>query len=535
MPPYRSITVFFLFVLIAGCATAPADKDIRLTILHTNDHHGRFWPNRHGEYGMPARKTLINQLRLQIESEGGHVLLLSGGDINTGVPESDMLDAEPDFKGMAALGYDAMAVGNHEFDNPLSVIRKQQDWAGFPFLSANTYHKASGERVFQPYKMFTFNGVRIAVFGLTTEATAVIGNPDTLEDITFTKTVEEARKLVPELRRQADIVVALTHMGHYPDAKHDINAPGDVSLARAVEGIDLIVGGHSQDPVCMAAENQRLTAYRPGDPCVPDRQNGALIVQAHEWGKYLGRADFVFHHGQLKLRQYQLIPVNLKRKTSVNGTEQRQFVGPEITPAENMLALLQPYQDRGNSALYKTIGRVNGALVGDTDSVRNGYTNLGRLIATALMRAGKADLAIINAGGIRAGIEAGDITVKDLLTVLPFNNTLCYVELSGAELKDYLRTVFAFPKNSGGFPQSAGLVLNREDPSQWRVTGISPRSIRDRETYRLAINNFIARGGDNYPPIHHHPGFVDTGLTDVNVLQAFIQRRESIDAAEFEP
>jgi 5'-nucleotidase/UDP-sugar diphosphatase len=155
---------------LAGCATQPAheweaDKTYKLTVLHTNDHHGRFWQNKYGEYGMAARKTLIDDIRAQVEAEGGSLLLLSGGDINTGVPESDLQDAEPDFKGMTKIGYDAMALGNHEFDNPLEVLFKQREWADFPMLSANIYDKSTGKRLFQPYQMFDKQGIKIAVIG----------------------------------------------------------------------------------------------------------------------------------------------------------------------------------------------------------------------------------------------------------------------------------------------------------------------------------------------------------------------------------
>lgn len=114
-PHSKSVLSAAIIASLAGCATAPAqqweaDKTYKLTILHTNDHHGRFWQNQYGEYGMAARKTLIDQLRADIEAQGGSVLLLSGGDINTGVPESDLQDAEPDFKGMSKIGYDAMAL-----------------------------------------------------------------------------------------------------------------------------------------------------------------------------------------------------------------------------------------------------------------------------------------------------------------------------------------------------------------------------------------------------------------------------------------
>ena len=145
------------------------NKPYSFTILHTNDHHGHFWQNDIGEYGLAAQKTVVDQIRKEVAENGGKLLLLSGGDINTGVPESDVLQAKPDFIGMNDIGYDAMAVGNHEFDHPLAVIREQQKWAHFPFLSANTYFKNTDERVFDAYKMFDLNGIKVAVFGLTTD------------------------------------------------------------------------------------------------------------------------------------------------------------------------------------------------------------------------------------------------------------------------------------------------------------------------------------------------------------------------------
>ncbi|WP_029859444.1 metallophosphoesterase, partial [Vibrio parahaemolyticus] len=281
---------------LAGCASQPAhewnsDTTYKLTVLHTNDHHGRFWQNKHGEYGMAARKTLIDDLRDEIQAEGGSVLLLSGGDINTGVPESDLQDAEPDFKGMSKIGYDAMALGNHEFDNPLDVLFKQQDWANFPMLSANIYDKKTGKRLFQPYAMFNKQGIKIAVIGLTTEDTAKLGNPEFIGQVDFRDPKAEAKELIAELKKteNPDLIFAVTHMGHYENGNRGINAPGDVALARYLnEGdLDMIVGGHSQEPVCMEGPNVIKKNFKPGDECQPDQQNGTYIVQAHEWGKYV--------------------------------------------------------------------------------------------------------------------------------------------------------------------------------------------------------------------------------------------------------
>ena len=155
MTHHRTLVVAAAAVLLAGCALTPAQRaPLKLTVLHTNDHHGRFWPNSDGEYGLAARKTLIDKVRAEVKAAGGEVLLLDGGDVNTGVPESDLQDAEPDFKGMNLLGYDAAAIGNHEFDKPLAVLYKQIKWSKFPLLAANIYDKTTGARMFEPYRIF---------------------------------------------------------------------------------------------------------------------------------------------------------------------------------------------------------------------------------------------------------------------------------------------------------------------------------------------------------------------------------------------
>ncbi|SFN36244.1 5'-nucleotidase / UDP-sugar diphosphatase [Izhakiella capsodis] len=309
--------------LIATLMTVPSyagawvkDRTYKFTVLHTNDHHGRFWHNEHDEYGLAAQKTMMDKIRNEIQARGGSVLILSGGDINTGVPESDLQDAEPDFRGMNLVGYDAMAIGNHEFDNPLSVLRQQQKWAKFPLLSANIYQKSTGNRLFQPWALFNRSGLKIAVIGLTTDDTAKIGNPAYFTDMEFRKPSTEAKAVVEELRarEKPDVIIAVTHMGHYDNGNHGSNAPGDVEMARELPAgyLDMIVGGHSQNPVCMAKENEKQKDYLPGSPCTPDRQNGTWIVQAHEWGKYIGRADFTFRNGLLTLVHYELVPVNLR-------------------------------------------------------------------------------------------------------------------------------------------------------------------------------------------------------------------------------
>ncbi len=515
------------------------DKTYKITIPHTNDHHGHFWRSEYGEYGLAAQKTLVDSIRKEVAQEGGSVLLLSGGDINTGVPESDLQDAEPDFRGMNLIGYDAMAVGNHEFDNPLTVLRQQEKWAKFPFLSANIYQKSTGERLFKPWAIFTRQDIKIAVIGLTTDDTAKIGNPEYFTDIEFRKPAEEAKVVIQELNmnEKPDVIIATTHMGHYDNGDHGSNAPGDVEMARSLPAgsLAMIVGGHSQDPVCMASENKKQVNYVPGTPCAPDKQNGIWIVQAHEWGKYVGRADFEFRNGEMKMVNYQLIPVNLKKKvTWDNGKSERVLYTPEIAENPQMLLLLTPFQNKGKAQLEVKIGSVNGLLEGDRSKVRFVQTNMGRVILAAQIARTGADFGVMSGGGIRDSIEAGDITYKSVLKVQPFGNIVVYADMSGKEVVDYLTAVAQMKPDSGAYPQFANVsfVAKEGKLTELKIKG---EPVDPAKTYRMATLSFNATGGDGYPRIDNKPGYVNTGFIDAEVLKEFIQQNSPLDAAAFTP
>ncbi|CCJ91457.1 bifunctional UDP-sugar hydrolase/5'-nucleotidase UshA [Cronobacter turicensis] len=528
-----------LSLLSGGASAWEQDKTYNITILHTNDHHGHFWRNEYGEYGLAAQKTLVDSVRREVTAQGGSVLLLSGGDINTGVPESDLQDAEPDFRGMNLIGYDAMAVGNHEFDNPLSVLRQQEKWAKFPLLSANIYQKSTNERLFKPWAIFKPQGIKIAVIGLTTDDTAKIGNPEYFTDIEFRKPADEAKLVIQELQQneKPDVIIAATHMGHYDNGDHGSNAPGDVELARALPAgaLTMIVGGHSQDPVCMASENKKQVDYVPGTPCAPDQQNGTWIVQAHEWGKYVGRADFQFRNGEMKLVRYQLIPINLKKKvTWDNGQTERVLYTPQIPENPQMLSLLTPFQKKGQAQLMVKIGSVNGRLEGDRSKVRFVQTSMGHLILNAQIARTGADFAVMSGGGIRDSIEGGDITYKDVLKVQPFGNTLVYVDMTGREVLEYLTAVAQKKPDSGAYPQFANVSFTASGGTLNDVK-IKGEPVDPAKTYRMATLSFNATGGDGYPPIDKKPGYVNTGFVDAEVLKQYIQQSSPLDVGTLEP
>ena len=504
------LVISALAIMVSACSMEPEvgpdqNKTYHLTVLHTNDHHGRFWHDSKNQYGMAARRTLIEQIRQEVAAEGGYVLLLSGGDINTGVPESDLQDAVPDFKGMNLLGYDAMAVGNHEFDNPRSVLRMQEELADFPFLSANIIDEKTGKPLFQPYTTFDFDGLRIAVMGLTTDDTPKATTIEHVEGLRFEKPVMVAQELMPELEKKADVIIATTHMGHYADGQHGENAPGDVTLARQVNGIDLIVGGHSQDPLFE-----------------PDQQNGTWIVQAHEWGKYVGRADFEYKNGKLELLDYELIPVNHKDSDV------------QFAQDQEMTDLLLPYQEKGQQLVAGSVGSTDGRLLGERSEVRFQPTNLGTLITRAFMDKTGADFAVTNGGGIRTSIEPGDISYKDVLMVFPFGNSLTNTAMTGQQVLDYLNVVALKPADTGAFAHFSGVDMVITDAGVNDVL-INGKPLDLKQTYKMATLNFTAKGGDNYPVISDYPGYVDTGFVDADVLKEFISENSPIKVADYQP
>ncbi|TAF85508.1 MAG: bifunctional UDP-sugar hydrolase/5'-nucleotidase, partial [Curvibacter sp.] len=391
------------------------------------------------------------------------------------------------------------------------------------------------KRVFEPYKVFSLGGGGVAVMGLTTEDTQKMVHPDNIRNVEFRNVQTEAAKVVPELRGKADVVIAATHMGHYENGMHGTQAAGDVELARAVKGLDMIVGGHTQNPACMKAENVVDRAYVPGSECKPDRQNGTWVVQAHEWGKYVGRADFIYKNGEFRLVKYTLIPINLKKPVkTADGKTSLVTYTPEIAESPEMLQLLKPFQDFGQQKLMVEVGSSDSRLEGDRAVVRNQPAALAVMIGRSMMEKTKADFAVVNAGGVRDSLPAGKITYKDVLTVHPFGNTIAVVDLSGKEVMDYLGAIAKISKGSGGFPQFAGirLVVDANVVVQATVAG---KAIDPNGKYRVALNNFVAAGGDGYPKVVNHPSYVDTGFVDADVLRGFIAVHSPLKAADYQP
>jgi 5'-nucleotidase / UDP-sugar diphosphatase len=457
----------------------------KLVVLHTNDTHGH--PVKFFKYpapnvgGLPARATLVRQIR----DRNRNVLVLDAGDLNTGRVESNFFKAKPDIEGFNYIDYDAMAVGNHEFDNPVCVLREQMELAQFPFLSANVKTR-DGKYLALPYMIKQFGKFKAAIFGLTTKETEITGNPENIKDLIFEDEVEVAKKLVPMLKKEADVVIALVHMGIYPFC-----TKGSKKLASEVSGIDLIVDGHTHTrldfPILIKSKGS---------------DHKTIIVQAWKWGLVLGRVDLWIQNKRVTDFTFEAIPVNLKNvEKKQDGTRAYHFIAKEIREDQTLSRLLQPYLDKVESLLSEVIGYSEGPFF--AKGSRSGETALGDMVADSMLWYTKhlgVDFAIQNGGGIRADLPKGRITRGLIHEILPFDNSLVVLTLKGSDvlsLFDYFATIYS---GRGAFPQvSEGLDFTiNYAAGRCKDILINGKPIDPNRTYKIATNSYLANGGDGY-------------------------------------
>jgi 5'-nucleotidase/UDP-sugar diphosphatase len=499
--------VFVFLGLLSACETArkhllEEEAQVHhLVILHTNDTHGHPLKFLYGSApdvgGLPARATLVREIKRTNEN----VLLLDGGDLNTGRAESNLHKARPDIEGYNAIGYDAMVLGNHEFDNPPDVLKAQMAMARFPFLSANIKTKG-GQNLAQPYLFKEFPGFKVAILGLTTRETRMLANPEHVKELLFEDEVEIAKELVPRLKQEADVVIALTHAGIFESSER-----GSRRLASEVGGIDIIVDGHT---------HTRLDFPILVDH--PSSDHRTLIVQAWKWGLIVGRLDLWIVNRKVVDFRYEIIPVNLKTvEKKDDGTRVYHFIGESIPEDQALLSLLQPYADQIESLLSDVIGYAEVPFL--NHDARQAETALGNLIADSMKwhtENQAVDFAIQNGGGIRDHIPKGPITKKTIYDVLPFDNSIVLLSMKGGDVQRLFDFIAAIPSGEGAFPQvSEGVTftINRSARRCENVL-IKGKPIDINRIYRIATNSYLANGGDGY--------------------QVFLQALEKYDSATFQ-
>ncbi len=508
--------ILMLLVLSLACGTTRQSKLDResfvykLVIVHTNDTHGhplKFFKHPAPSVGgLPARATLVRQIRRENEN----VLVLDAGDLNTGRAESIFFKAKPDIEGYNFIGYDAMALGNHEFDNSREVLEWQMSLAHFPFLSANIKTK-DGEYLTRRYIIKKFHGFKVAIFGLTTKETILTGDPKYIKDLIFEDEIEVARKLVPELKKKADLIIALVHMGIYQSFRE-----GSRKLASEVDGIDLIVDGHTHTKL-----KSPIFVKKFGS------EHKTLIVQAWKWGLVVGRVDLWIKNKGVIDYQFEAIPINLKKEEKrADGSKGYSYIGKEIEEEKGLLYVLQPYLDKVESRLSEVIGHAEEVFY--YKDTRNKETALGNIIADSMLwytRNMGVDFSIQNGGGIRADLPKGRITMKSIYEVLPFDNSVVVLTLNGSYVQSLFDYIATISPGEGAFPQvSEGVSFTIN-----RVTGkcqdilINGQTISPFRNYSIATNSFLADGGDGFKMFLNAIFKYDTSKFQKDILIEYIK------------
>lgn len=566
------VQICLLTLILSGCGDSSRtendgweNESVSITLLHTNDTHSRlesFTPfGEPLQGGVARRKTLINTIR---QDEGvENVLLVDAGDFVQGTLFYNAWEGSADIMALNDLGYDAVTLGNHEFDlGPEKLGRALRgediDIAGVtyptealsvPLVSTNLNVDAEPALVglVQPSLVVSKGGGDFAVLGVVTETSANISNPGDL--VVINNYIDSVQQEIDRLTAQGiNKIILLSHAGYGVD----------VQVAPQLTGVDMIVSGHdhplllpeeaytSGAPAEFLAERvvgdyPRVTADSKGDP--------VLIVGAYEWGKILGRIDVTFNASGI-ITDYEGAPI---------------LIDESIVEEPALAAKV---------ALYKEpIDALSSVIIGSTDTVYSGARNpglrsqempLGNLVADTMLAAGQtydsAVAALTNGGGIRADLPGAvvgdapyDVTFGDALTVLPFGNTIVALDVSGAQLVEALDNGLSWALNdardatlsSGAFPQIAGMTVEfcgttiadiqantlppAACPGALRTGGVVTDLNVDglpvdlNATYRIVTNNFMAGGGDYYSSLAEActniDGYcVDTGIVMLDAL-----------------
>jgi len=480
--PIKSILTTVLSLVAAGVL---AGQTAKLTILHTNDTHGHLlpfsYPNlvpkdsveaqlsvRSDIGGIARRATLVNKIKSELGKQPVWVVDL--GDFCDGTPFSAEFRGDADNEAMNALGYDFGTLGNHEFNNTYEQLSKLIKDSKRKLLCANATVKATGKPLLPSSAVVKVGPVKVGVFGIITTDTRTY--PAAKNDVSIEDETATARKMVDELKPKADVIIMLSHSGY------DL----DEAIAKKVKGIDVIIGAHS---------HTRL----PVGEYIGEPGDGTIIAQAHQWGGELGRLDLTFEQGQDKkwrIADYRarLLPVTA-----------------QLQPDPKVAAAVEKYW----SKISGKYGEVIGEALDDFTEVGDDLANYN-LVADAVRETFGVEFEFENLGGVRAPILKGKITVGDIVTVDPFNNSIVTFELTGKEIKEILRR---------SKPAVSGIRYRIENKQLVEAT-INGQPIEDDKTYKGAANSYFAGSQMKAYKV------VDTGKGRLQTIIDYIKKHKKL-------
>ncbi len=471
------VGIFVLLLISRGIASQAQDDGYSLTILHTNDAHAHYIVDEDEEGGAARQATIVKEIR----EETNHVLLVDGGDRFTGSNLHSYHQGQDSAQVMVELGYDAMVLGSYEFTHGAEVLADFVDALDFPVVVSNVNFSKSPslEGKIQPYVLIEVDGETIGITGVTQGDARL--RP--IAELEFRTDYVDAVQVQIDIMRDEGVnkIIVISHLGYF----------SDLEMGTLLDGADVIVGGDSNTLLSNTDEDAEgpypaVTESLTGEP--------VLIVQAGLYNEYMGRLDVEFDsEGVLQ-----------------NWSGDTIFLDPEIAQDPDMLALLDELEAPIDTFLSEVVGVADVYLDGSEESCRFEECAMGNLITDALRYTTGAQIAFQNGGGIRASIETGDITVGNVQSVLPFNNTYVIFELSGEDIIAALENGVSrvdSDEGNGRFLQVSGLrysydsgqevgrrIVNVEvlaDDGQWDI-------LDPGEVYTIATNDYLYAGGDNY-------------------------------------
>ena len=511
-----SVVMTLTLLVSSAWADEPKPLDGKTVILHTNDVHGSI-----------ELYAKVAAMKDDYEARGAQVILADAGDYSQGTVYVSVNKGKDAVTMMNAAGYDVATIGNHEFDYGYAQLKSNLNSAGFKVVCANVLQ--DGSPVFDAYTMINKGGVQVAFVGLETPEAQTKANPALIQGLTFLAGDEMYAAVQTQVDAAktagADIVIVLTHLG--VDSSSEPNTSYD--LYKKVNGIDFIIDGHSHTVMTKGPEGE------------PIQSTGTALNNI---------GVITIDNAAKKIESNELIPIWHTEEVDGKKVTVYDYTKSDETVANAAKAIIDPIDADYDQKFAESAVDLNGA---KAPGNRTEETNLGDLITDAMMWAIKTKapgvdmtnaVAITNGGGIRAAIAKGDITKKDVNTVLPFGNTLAVVYVKGSELLEALEvSTYCTPKSLGGFPQFAGMEVELNTACEYDAndttypgsTYFGPKSINritiktvngkafDKDaTYAVITNDFLAAGGDTYYAFAAAQTQFDTGLPLDEILMEYI-------------
>ncbi|SEI16699.1 5'-nucleotidase [Rhizobium tibeticum] len=490
----KSFQFGLLTASMLALSSGAAFADYELNILHINDFHSRiesinkFDSTCSAEeeakkecFGGAARlKTAIDQRRQALD--GKNVLLLNAGDNFQGSLFYTTYKGAAEAEVLNDMKFDVMTVGNHEFDDSEDGLATFLDKVQFPVISANVLAgdgSKLGDRI-KPSLVLDVGGQKIGIVGAVTNDTEELSSPG--PKVMIADDVQTITAAVEDLKKQGvNKIIALTHVGY----------PRDLAAIAKIPDVDVVVGGHSHSLL----SNTDPKAEGPY-PTMVDNPGGykVPVVQAASYSKYLGDIVVTFDdNGVVKGAKGDPILID-------------SSFTPDPTLTARIAELAKPIEELRK----KVIGSSQDPIQGDRTVCRVEECSMGNLVADAMLDRGKSQgmtIAIQNGGGLRASIDAGDVTQGEVITVLPFQNTLATFQLTGADIRKALENGLGkIEEGAGRFPQVSGLkyTFDKAKPAGSRVVSVEVKEgdafvpLDDAKSYGVVTNNFMRAGGDGY-------------------------------------